>query len=116
MELVARYLAYLPAGPRASRLQQVAQHLQDTHFCWIGGFDDTSAFYYRIQSPVIVVEFDHHAGVFLGNTEPEKFHIHTLVRTPNGNDYGMEVVRLHCECQQRIRLTSLTETSTGPKA
>jgi|APGre2960657505_1045072.scaffolds.fasta_scaffold13361_2 hypothetical protein len=116
MELVARYLAYLPDGPRASRLQQVAQHLQDTHFCWIGGFDDTSAFYYRIQSPVIVVEFDHHAGVFLGNTEPEKFHIHTLVRTPNGNDYGMEVVRLHCECQQRIRLTSLTETSTGPKA
>ncbi len=101
MELLASYLAYLPEGPRAARLRQAQQHLGNTHFCWIGGFDDDSAFYYRIQSPVIIVEFDHHAGVFLGNTEPEKFHIHTVVRTPNGNDYGMALVRLHCQCRQR---------------
>lgn len=103
MELAGSYLAYLPEGPRAALMQEVQRHLDSTHFCWIGGFDDDSPFYYRIQSPVIIIEFDHHAGVFLGNTEPEKFHIHTLVRTPNGNDYGMELVRLHCECQQRAR-------------
>ena len=59
---------------------------------------------YRIQSPVLIIEFDHHAGVFLGNAEPQKFHIHTLVRTPNGNDYGMALIRQHCECHQRAML------------
>jgi hypothetical protein len=66
--------------------------------------DDESPFYYRIQSPVLIIEFDHHAGVFLGNPTPEKFHIHTLVRTPNGNDYGMDLVRQHCECMQKFSL------------
>jgi hypothetical protein len=103
LDLVGVYLAYLPEGPRQARLADVQRHLKQTWFCWIGGVDDTSPFYYRIQSPVLIVEFDHHAGVFLGNTEPERFHIHTLVRTPNGNDYGMDVVRQHCECAQRAR-------------
>ena len=38
---------------------------------------------------MLIVEFDHHSGVFLGNDEPAKFHVHTLLRTPNGGDYGM---------------------------
>ena len=45
-----------------------------------------------------MIEFDHHAGLFLDNPDAEQFHIHTLVRTPNGNDYGMEFLR-----QQRAR-------------
>jgi hypothetical protein len=43
----------------------------------------------------VFIEFDHHAGVFLTNAEPAKFHVHTIVRTPNGNDYGMDLLRLH---------------------
>lgn len=39
-----------------------------------------------------MVEFDHHSGVFLTNKDPLPFHIHTLVRTPNGNDYGKELL------------------------
>jgi hypothetical protein len=95
LDLVALYVAPLPAGPRAARMGEIERHLADTHFCWIGGQDDASAFYYRIQSPVVLVEFDHHAGVFLTNAEPAKFHIHTIVRTPNGNDYGMDLLRQH---------------------
>ena len=38
-------------------------------------------------------EFDHHSGVFLTNAEPAKCHIHTIVRAPNGNDYGKELLR-----------------------
>jgi hypothetical protein len=95
MDLVAAYAAPLPPGPLAARLSQVERHLADTHFCWIGGFTETSPFYYRIQSPVIFIEFDHHAGVFLTNAEPAKFHVHTIVRTPNGNDYGIDLLRLH---------------------
>jgi hypothetical protein len=84
-----------PAGPRNARLTEVERHLGDTHFCWIGGFSETSAFYYRVQSPVVFIEFDHHAGVFLTNAEPAKFHVHTIVRTPNGNDYGIDLLRQH---------------------
>ena len=40
-----------------------------------------------------MVEFDHHSGVWLGNLEPAKCHIHTVVRTPNGNDYGKDLLR-----------------------
>lgn len=102
LDLIAAYLAYLPKGPFKARMRDAETHLDATHFCWIGGTDDASPFYYRIQSPVLMIEFDHHAGVFLGNTEPEKFHIHTLIRTPNGNDYGMDWVRRHCEHAQRL--------------
>ncbi len=102
-QLVAAYLAYLPVGPFAARMADFERHLDATHFCWIGGTDDHSPFYYRIQSPVLILEFDHHAGVFLGNSEPEKFHIHTLIRTPNGNDYGMDLLRQRCEIEQLKR-------------
>ena len=95
LDLIAQYVAPLPPGPRAARMEEVERHLHDTHFCWIGGHQDTSPFYYRIQSPVVLIEFDHHTGVFLTNEAPAKFHIHTIVRTPNGNDYGIDLLRLH---------------------
>ena len=95
MDLVEKYLAVLPDGPRAARIAEVEKHLPDTHFCWIGGFSEESPFYYRVQSPVTFIEFDHHAGVFLTNPEPAKFHVHTIVRTPNGNDYGFDLLRQH---------------------
>jgi hypothetical protein len=97
LDLVAAYVTPLPPGPHAARLAEIERHLDETHFCWIGGFSETSPFYYRIQSPVIFIEFDHHAGVFLTNAEPAKFHVHTIVRTPNGNDYGIDLLRLHYE-------------------
>jgi len=91
--LVARileeYFLYLPEKARKIRVADALSHAHETYFCWIGGFGDEDPFYYRIQNPVIIVEFDHHSGVFLNNKEPAKFHIHTLLRTPNGGDYGM---------------------------
>jgi hypothetical protein len=95
MDLVDKYFMSLPDGPRQARLAEVEKHLSDTHFCWIGGFSEESPFYYRVQSPVTFIEFDHHAGVFLTNAEPAKFHVHTIVRTPNGNDYGFDLLRQH---------------------
>lgn len=95
LDLVAAYVAPLPSGPNKARIEEIERHLDDTHFCWIGSFDEESPFYYRIQSPVVFIEFDHHAGVFLTNAEPAKFHVHTIVRTPNGNDYGIDLLKLH---------------------
>lgn len=87
--ILAEYLLYLPERARELRLAEAERWFGETYFCWIGGFADHDAFYYRIQSPVVIVEFDHHSGVFLTNKEPARFHIHTLLRTPNGGDYGM---------------------------
>ena len=95
--LIAEYLVTLPKGPFETKMEDVEDHFKDTHFCWIGGQEEKQSFYYRIQSPVTLIEFDHHAGVFLNNTKPQDFHIHTLVRTPNGNDYGVDLIRQHYE-------------------
>jgi len=97
MQLVWLHLSALPEGPLNSRLGEIERHLDATYFCWIGGTDDDSPFYYRIQSPVIFIEFDHHAGVFLTNAEPAKFHAHIIIRTPNGHDYGFDLLRQHRE-------------------
>ena len=45
LDLVDAYLVTLPDGPRAARLADVARHLADTHFCWIGGMSEDAPFY-----------------------------------------------------------------------
>jgi hypothetical protein len=97
MALAAAFLDYLPAEPLAARLRHIEQHLDRTYWSWIGGWGDEDPFYYRIQSPVVMMEFDHHSGVWLSNAAPAKCHIHTVVRTPNGADYGKDLLRLHYE-------------------
>ncbi|GAB3564094.1 DUF3500 domain-containing protein [Spelaeicoccus albus] len=91
--LVAEFTAYLPDGVAKARCREIAAWYDETHFSWIGGTRDDDPFYFRIQSPVVVAELDHHCGVFLTNAEPAPFHIHTVLRTPNGNDYGRAIVR-----------------------
>ncbi|KAH7133897.1 hypothetical protein EDB81DRAFT_950121 [Dactylonectria macrodidyma] len=97
LSIAAAFLELLPKQPLEHRLRQIREHLSETYFSWIGGFTDDDAFYYRIQSPVVLLEFDHHSGVFLTNQEPAKYHIHTIIRTPNGNDYGRELIRQYRE-------------------
>ena len=80
-------------------MAEISRHWEDTHFCWIGGIQKQDAFYYKMHSPVVMAEFDHHTGVFLNNKVPLPFHIHTLVRTPNGNDYGKALLKQY---QQRL--------------
>lgn len=87
-DLVAAFLDHLPAGVLASKLSEVTARYDETWFSWIGGWAEDDPFYFRIQSPVILLELDHHCGVFLNNRTPAEFHVHTGVRTPNGGDYG----------------------------
>ncbi|GAB4079226.1 DUF3500 domain-containing protein [Modestobacter muralis] len=87
------FVRLLPAGPRAARLREIEAHLDETSFSWIGGHEVGDVFYYRVQSPVIIAELDHHCGVFLDHRTPQPFHVHTVLRTPHGNDYGRAWVR-----------------------
>ncbi|KAK3694566.1 hypothetical protein B0T22DRAFT_507185 [Podospora appendiculata] len=102
--ILEAYLVYLPAVARAARMEQLRAWFHETYFCWIGAYGDEDPFYYRIQSPVVIVEFDHHSGVFLTNSEPAKFHIHTLLRTPNGGDYGMALRPLIAGSEEQLFL------------
>lgn len=93
LEICGRFVEYLPDGAHAARLDEINRHMDETYFCWIGGYEDDDPYYYRVQSPVVMCEFDHHSGVFLTNGEPARCHIHTIVRAPNGNDYGKAILR-----------------------
>jgi len=84
------------------RMSEVQAHLLKTSFAWVGRTEPGSVFYYRIQSPVILIEFDHQppANTRHLQAEPQKpmrDHIHIVVRTPNGNDYGKDLLRQHHE-------------------
>jgi hypothetical protein len=93
--LLATYTGRIRPGHAEVRYAEAKRHFADTHFAWIGRCDETSAFYYRLLSPVILVEFDHVAGIVYDNDTPSRDHIHTVVRTPNGNDYGKDLLRQH---------------------
>jgi Protein of unknown function (DUF3500) len=91
--IAEEFIRLLPTGPRAARVREIREHLPETWFSWIGGHEPGDVFYYRVQSPVIIAELDHHCGVFLDYDTPKPFHIHTVLRTPHGNDYGRAYVR-----------------------
>jgi hypothetical protein len=93
--LVRAWTGRMHEGPEQARIREIDRHLDDTHFVWYGPTGGDAAFYYRIHSPVVLIEYDNHPGIFLDNDEPEPFHVHTVVRTPNGNDYGRDVLRQH---------------------
>jgi hypothetical protein len=87
-------------GHARVKMDEVQKHLDSTYFAWIGGMEDSSVFYYRIHSPVVLIEFDHQRPAnltFLAKdpSQPQQSHIHVVVRTPNGNDYGKDLLRQH---------------------
>ncbi|KPI34760.1 uncharacterized protein AB675_8 [Cyphellophora attinorum] len=94
-KLLTLSLDYLPERVLAIKLRDIENHWDATYFAWIGHFTRDEGFYYKIHSPVVLIEFDHHSGVFLNNALPLPFHIHTTVRTPNGNDYGKALLELY---------------------
>jgi hypothetical protein len=96
-ELIALHVGRMRRGHAAVKLAEIERHLDRTFFSWIGERSDTGVFYYRIHSPVVLIEFDYLSGVVFDNDEASRNHIHTIVRTPNGNDYGKDLLRQHYE-------------------
>jgi hypothetical protein len=94
-KLIALYVGRIRPGHDQIRMAEVIKRLSRTFFGWIGQWGEDDPFYYRIYSPVILIEFDHLPGIIWDNMEPTRDHIHTVVRTPNGNDYGRDLLRQH---------------------
>lgn len=100
LDLIGLFVGNMDDGHARIKIDEVRRHIENTFFAWIGGSDPTSVFYFRIHSPVILIEFDHQLPANLRPPEgtpraPNRQHIHVVVRTPNGNDYGKDLLRQH---------------------
>lgn len=105
IELLALHVGRMDDGHARVKMDEVRAHLDATHFMWMGGTAADSVFYYRIHSPVILVEVDHQAPAGMRRQRPDRLpfkdHLHVVVRTPNGNDYGKDLLRQHYARQQK---------------
>ena len=100
VDLIELFINNMDDGHARVKMEEVRQYLDRTYFAWIGKTEEGAVFYYRIYSPVVLIEFDHQlpanykpAGIDLKVPNPQ--HIHVVVRTPNGNDYGKDLLRQH---------------------
>ena len=99
VDLIGLYASNMKEGHARVRMDEVRRHLDRTYFAWIGS-PEGKVFYYRIHSPVILIEFDHQVPVGLRHLSetpnlPNPEHVHVVIRTPNGNDYGKDLLRQH---------------------
>jgi hypothetical protein len=99
LALIAFYVGNMDEGHAKVRMDEVAAHIDNTWFAWVGPVSPDAVFYYRIHSPVILIEFDHQRPVGTraigGSAAPTRDHIHIIIRTPNGNDYGKDLLGQH---------------------
>lgn len=102
LALAELFVSNMDEGHARVKMDEVRAHLDRTWFAWIGGTEPDSVFYYRIHSPVILIEFDHQRPANTRHLQkdpqqPMRDHVHVVVRTPNGNDYGKDLLRQHHE-------------------
>ena len=98
LQVAEAYVGNMSPGHAKVKMDEVKAHLDRTYFSWVGGTQEDSVFYYRIHSPVLLIEFDHERRVApFRSREPTRDHIHAVIRTPNGNDYGKDLLRQHIE-------------------
>lgn len=88
LALAELFVTYQQTGHARVKMTEVKAHLDRMHFPWIGGDTDDSVFYYRLHSPVLLIEFDHQRPIALRSlvtdAQPMRDHIHVVVRTSNG--------------------------------
>jgi len=102
MDVVGVFVNRAKPDVAKARMAEVRAHLHDTYASWIGGTASSDPFYLQVHSPVVWVEVDCQAAGPLGGAYgmtradgPTQHHIHSVIRTPNGNDYGKELLRQH---------------------
>ncbi len=60
--------------------------IENLHFAWAGSLSPGAGHYYRIQGPMLLIEYD--------NTQNNANHVHEVVRDLT-NDYGADVLAKH---------------------
>ena len=79
-KLIKTYVYNLEAEFANIWMTDIDAGLDDTYFVWIGGTTPNDPIYYRVFNPAIWIEFNNESGLD---------HIHTIIRSPDGKDYGI---------------------------
>lgn len=87
MNLLNVYLGNYEFGFADRFLEKIKKAgIDSLSFGWAGSLQPGAGHYYRIESPVLLIEFD--------NTQNDANHIHTVVRDLT-NDWGGDILREH---------------------
>jgi hypothetical protein len=87
LDLAREWVGILGDAAAGPKMKQLEASLADTYFAWAGPTAEGQGAYFRIHSPVAVIEYAPQ-GQPPGNTD----HIHTMYREP-GNDYAAGLIR-----------------------
>lgn len=83
-KLIKAYVYNLETEFADSWMKDIDAEFDDTYFVWIGDTTEKASIYYRVFNPAVWIEFNDE-----GRNENAPNHIHTIFRSPNGNDYGI---------------------------
>lgn len=95
MRLVEEYVRNYAADLAVGQLDRINRAGWDkVTFAWAGPVGPSAPYYYRIQGPAVLIEFDNNHPP--GRREGPINHIHSVYRDPQ-NDYGEDLLRRHLE-------------------
>jgi hypothetical protein len=86
-KLIDTYSAAMLPEVAADRMEKVrAAGMEKITFAWAGSLEKGQRYYYRVQGPTFLIEFD--------NTQNDGNHVHSIWRDFNG-DFGRDLLREH---------------------
>jgi hypothetical protein len=90
--LLEEYANNVPEQMAQARMEQIKKVGKNLQFAWAGSLDRGGPHYYRVQSPVFLIEYD--------NTQNDANHIHSVWRDYNG-DFGLDLLKAHYQTSHR---------------
>jgi hypothetical protein len=87
LELIAERVGVLDEDDAAAKMTEVKANLEKTYFAWAGPTTSSSAAYFRVTGPTILIEYSPQS---MGGDASN--HVHSMLRDPT-NDYGAAVIK-----------------------
>jgi hypothetical protein len=92
MTLVEEYARNVPAELAENRIARMNEAGRNIYFAWSGGVNRGDPHYYRVQTPLFLIELD--------DTQDNANHIHSVWRDITG-DFGQDLLRQHYEASHQ---------------
>lgn len=87
MQLLDVYVKNYQLGFSAKLMEKIKKAgIENLHFAWAGSLKPGDGHYYRIQGPILLIEYD--------NTQNNANHVHSAVRDLT-NDFAEDILREH---------------------
>jgi hypothetical protein len=90
--LVSEYANNFPPQIADFRMEQYRKNQGNLYFAWAGGTERGEPHYYRVQTPVFLIEYD--------DTQNNANHIHSVWRDYNG-DFGADLLAMHYQASHQ---------------